>query len=412
MSEENRQAAMKVIEILHEAGFQGLWAGGCVRDMLMGVEPQDYDIATDAYPEQVGKLFRRTLMVGAQFGVVVVLIGNVQIEVATFRSEGGYADGRRPDSIEFTDAKEDALRRDFTINGMFYDPIADEVLDYVGGRHDLEGRVIRAIGDAEARFGEDHLRMLRAVRFAARLGYVIESKTWQAICKHRMRISMISAERVAMELEKILVHESRHTGMRLLADCGLMKYIFPWCSPECHEEGIELLKYIRGEVDLGLGLAMILIAEEVEDVGQICRELKLSNDVRKKGHWLAAGMAKLAGDMPLSKGRLKRWLANEWFGDLRRLMRARNEQLGESNEAMDRLAEQIEELGDEEITPVPILNGNDLMALGIKPGPGLGAMFDKVYLAQLEGEIVDKGQAEEMVRKCKVQSAKCEDGEV
>lgn len=398
MSSENRQAAMKVIEVLHDSGFQGLWAGGCVRDMLMGIEPQDFDIATDAHPEQVARLFRRTLLVGAQFGVVVVLIGNVQIEVATFRSEDCYTDGRRPDIVQFTDAREDALRRDFTINGMFYDPISEEVLDYVGGKDDLAKGLIRAIGDPDLRFSEDYLRMLRAIRFAARFGFIIDAGTWYAIVENRAKLYRISTERISMELEKILVNVNRYKGMRLLADSGLLQSIFTWCSPAVQEEGLELLKHIEGEVDFGLALAVMMIGDDPEDTSESCRMLKVSNDVRKKASWLLSSLGKFNESLPLSRGRLKQWLACEWFGDLLRLCYARNIQLGLANDNLEQLTEQIAELGDQDISPEPLLNGNDLIAMGIKPGPELGAIFDWVYLAQLEGEIVSKEQAEEMVR--------------
>ncbi|MCP4713124.1 MAG: CCA tRNA nucleotidyltransferase, partial [Planctomycetes bacterium] len=200
-----RQAAQNVIKQLRRQGYQALLAGGCVRDMLLGHLPKDYDVATNATPDTVAEMFPRTLTIGAQFGVVVVLNGSRQIEVATFRSDLSYSDGRRPDKIVYTDARTDAERRDFTINGMFYDPIDKKVIDYVAGQKDLKKQVIRAIGDPIARFNEDHLRMLRAIRFACRLNFSIEPATWKAIIKLAPKIKRVSPERISGELENILV---------------------------------------------------------------------------------------------------------------------------------------------------------------------------------------------------------------
>ena len=196
----NRDAAYKVVRQLHKAGYTALFAGGCVRDRLLDRPAKDYDVVTDAVPEQVTACFRRTLQIGAQFGVVMVLTDGQQVEVATFRTEGGYQDGRHPTHVEFASATEDASRRDFTVNGMFFDPIEKEVLDFVNGRQDLEKQVLRTIGDPDERFGEDYLRMLRAVRFAVKLEFEIEPATWAAIKKHAPKITGVSAERIASEL--------------------------------------------------------------------------------------------------------------------------------------------------------------------------------------------------------------------
>ncbi|MFC1793885.1 CCA tRNA nucleotidyltransferase [Planctomycetota bacterium] len=190
----NRQAAIKVIKRLQRSGFQALLAGGCVRDMLLGRRAKDYDVATNAQPKDVIELFNRTLKVGAKFGVVIVLIEGQQVEVATFRTETGYTDGRHPGSVEFTTAAEDASRRDFTINGMFYDPLKKEVIDYVDGQADLKSRIIRTIGKPAERFGEDYLRMLRAVRFSTQLSFEIESSTWSAVCRNAKKIAGISGD--------------------------------------------------------------------------------------------------------------------------------------------------------------------------------------------------------------------------
>ncbi len=397
MTEHNRQAALNVVKRLHEAGFQALWAGGCVRDMLMAVEAQDYDVATNATPQQVSGLFKRTLQVGAQFGVVVVLLGRAQVEVATFRNDGGYVDGRRPEAVEFTDARQDALRRDFTINGMFYDPLSDEILDYVGGQADLSAGVIRAIGEPQARFGEDHLRMLRAIRFAARLGYEIEASTWQAICQLSDRISRISSERIATELEKIMVNGNRYAGMKMVLASGLMGVIYRNYPVEQLSEGVERLKLLSEPVDFALALTATLSGGLGGKVSDITRSLKVSNDTRKKAIWLADSVSKLLSELPLSKGRLKLWLANEWFSDLLNLVWACHVREGKDTGLLDELRCQIADLGDEEIKPVALLNGNDLISLGLEPGPKLGQLFEQMYLAQLEGELVTQDQARQWV---------------
>ncbi len=223
----SKQAAIQIIRRLRKAGFEALLAGGCVRDMLCGKKPKDYDVVTGAKPAEVCRLFQRTIKVGAKFGVIIVLVDSHQIEVATFRTETGYSDGRRPDKVSFTSAKEDALRRDFTINGMFYDPLEKEVIDYVGGREDLKRKTIRAIGVPAERFGEDYLRMLRVVRFSAQLDFKVEKNTLNAVKKYSANIVKISGERIAMELESLFAASERKKSVKLLNETGLAKQIFP-----------------------------------------------------------------------------------------------------------------------------------------------------------------------------------------
>ena len=224
MSED---AARSIVDRLLAAGHQALYAGGCVRDKLLGREPHDYDVATDARPEQVEALFPRTFPVGAQFGVILVLERGEEIQVATFRGDGAYRDGRHPESVTFTDAEGDALRRDFTVNGLFHDPIRGETLDFVGGKRDLEARLLRAIGDPERRFEEDKLRLLRAVRFATTLGFTIDPATWEAIRRHATAIRAVSPERIREELVKILLSPNRLRGFDLLDASGLLREILP-----------------------------------------------------------------------------------------------------------------------------------------------------------------------------------------
>jgi poly(A) polymerase len=213
-------SARRIVQRLQEAGFEALYAGGCVRDALLGQPPHDYDIATNAQPHEVQALFPRTLAIGAHFGVISVLDGGADFQVASFRADGVYIDGRRPESVTFSTAREDAERRDFTVNGMFFDPIKVETIDYVGGRADLEARVLRAIGDPAARIAEDRLRMLRAVRFATVLGFEIEPRTWQAVVENARFIHEVSAERVREELVKIFLDPQRVRGFDLLDASG------------------------------------------------------------------------------------------------------------------------------------------------------------------------------------------------
>ncbi len=390
---------MQVVSQLHKAGHKALLAGGCVRDMLLGREAWDYDVATDAVPEVVSKLFRRTLMVGAQFGVVVVMVGDYQVEVATFRSDVSYEDGRRPEKVVFTDAQHDAQRRDFTINGMFYDPIAHEVVDYVNGRSDLKAGIVRAIGVADDRFEEDHLRMLRAIRFASRLSFSIESETWTAIVKHARQIERISAERVIAELEKILVDRNRSRGARMGIDSGLFELIFKGVTAEQLESGVKVLGCMPVECDFSLGLAGLLVDCKVGGVEKLCRQLKASNEVRKQVGWLIGCREKLYDAIPMSKGHLKLWMAEPLFEMLVELNRAVLAARGVVNDKLLELGKLIEQLGDEPVSPERLLNGHELMELGAVPGPMMGKLSNAVYLAQLEGDIQDVDQARQWVRR-------------
>jgi poly(A) polymerase len=251
------QTARSIARRLREAGHIAYYAGGSVRDFLRGVPPKDIDIATDARPEQVQKLFARTYAVGAHFGVIVVLEKELQFEVATFRSDGAYVDGRRPTEVHFSSAEEDAARRDFTINGMFFDPVAEQVIDFVNGRADLDARVIRAIGNPAQRFAEDRLRMLRAVRFATTLGFEIEPATWRALQESSLSIAQISAERIREELVRIFMSPQRVRGWDLLDASGLMRVVLPelerlkGCEqpPQFHPEG-DVFKHTRIMLEL------------------------------------------------------------------------------------------------------------------------------------------------------------------
>ena len=240
-----RDEASEVVRRLQDAGFAAFWVGGCVRDFLLGREPGDYDIATDARPEQLEKLFRRTVAVGRKFGVIVVVQGEHQFQVATFRAEAEYQDGRHPGRVSFGDAKADAIRRDFTINGLFYDPVQKQLQDWVGGEADLRARIVRTIGNPAERFAEDHLRLLRAVRFAAQLDFRIDPGTFEAVKAAAAKIRGISAERIREELVKLFSPPHAARGLVLLQDSGLLEQVLPEIaatvvceqSPDFHPEG-------------------------------------------------------------------------------------------------------------------------------------------------------------------------------
>ncbi|MFC1766176.1 CCA tRNA nucleotidyltransferase, partial [Planctomycetota bacterium] len=314
-------AAIKVIQKLRQNGYEALLAGGCVRDMLLERPAKDYDVATSAEPADVVQLFHRTLEVGAQFGVVIVMMNGQQVEVATFRIDGSYVDGRRPDHVKFTTAEEDAARRDFTVNGMFYDPLEKHIIDYVGGQVDLKARVIRTIGSAEDRFSEDYLRMLRAVRFATQLDFTIEPKTLAAIRQGPDRIAKISGERISMELEGLLTCPARADGARLLWETQLAPAIFPGLSEKTQALGEAVLRHLRKAVTFPLGLAALFSGCPVEKALSAVVGLKMSR--RELAHLrflLENRGVLLQADMP--RAQLRRLFAEPYFGDLYEWQRA------------------------------------------------------------------------------------------
>lgn len=397
----NKSAAIDVVKELRRRDFEALLAGGCVRDMLLGRRASDYDVATDARPDEVIKVFPRTLKVGAKFGVVIVLIRGRQVEVATFRTETGYLDGRHPDTVEFTSAEEDAGRRDFTINGMFFDPLGEKVYDYVGGRADLKRKTIRTIGSPGERFGEDYLRMLRAVRFSTQLGFAIEPSTWAAICSNAKKITQISGERIAIELEGILAHPNRAEGVSMLLDSGLAGAIFPGLTPGSIKNGIDILSQLRRRVDFALALASLFADGKTESAVGQCRILKLSRNQYKHIKFLLANRGKLL-DEQMSLADLKKILAEPYFWNLYELQRAiQKATVGgrKSISALIHLRRRIKSLGDVELRPKPLLNGHDLIRLGAVPGPGLGQLAEELYIAQLEGQLQRPEQAELWAKK-------------
>ena len=366
--------------------------------MLLRRAAKDYDVATNARPDEVMKLFKRTLKVGAKFGVVMVLVGKEQVEVATFRAESGYADGRHPDNVAFCSAREDAIRRDFTINGMFYDPIGREVVDYVGGQGDLKSGILRTIGDPRRRFGEDYLRMLRAVRFSTELGFKIEGRSWQAVCENAKHIQKISAERIAMELEAILTNPNRAEGVEKLLTSGLAEAIFPGLSAKSAKFGIEVLQFLRKKVNFALALAGFFADTDTSAALDFCKGLKLSKVRNRHLRFLLGKRGRLLdGELKLSE--LKLLLSEPYFWDLYEFQRAIQKAKGLSTGALISVTRKVRSLKGKQVKPKPLLDGHELIRLGAKPGPMVGLLAEEMYIAQLEEEIKSASQARKWARK-------------
>lgn len=400
--ERQRRFALEVVGKLRAAGYEAYWAGGCVRDRLLGREPKDYDVATDATPAKIRQLFgrRRTIAVGAAFGVITVLgpPGAGQIEVATFRRDATYRDGRHPESVTFTSAREDALRRDFTINGLFFDPIAGQVIDYVGGREDLDARLIRAIGDPHQRFAEDKLRLLRAVRFAAEFGFEIEPGTLAAIRHLAPEIRVVSPERIAAEMQRLLVGPSRVQGVRLLVDTHLADVLLPELNlatspePGALEPTLAVLAQLR-EPSFPLALA-VLLHLRVSGAGAeaICRRWRLANHQTARVVWLVQQHTALEQARSLCWSALQPILVAEGIGDLLALTEARA-LAGMSDLQEVEFCRQMLARSPAELDPVPLLTGDDLIAHGIAPGPRYKTLLQRVRDAQLDGQVHSKAEA-------------------
>lgn len=428
--------AKEIVARLQEAGHAAFWVGGCVRDFLLGREPQDIDIATDAKPEQVEKLFKRTIAVGKKFGVIVVLEGQQQFQVATFRSEENYQDGRRPEKVVFSNAQADALRRDFTVNALFYDPISKTTHDWVGGEKDLRAKIIRTIGKPEERFGEDHLRLLRAIRFAAQLNFEIEPATFAAVKALAPKIKVISAERIRDELLKLFRPPYAARGLDLLRDSGLLPYVFPelvatlTCdqSPNYHPEG-SVYNHIRlmleqlpsaapetlpwavllhdigkpptASVDAQNGLIHFYGHEKVgaDMAREILNRLRFPKKEIDETVVCVRQHMQFKDVKQMRKATLRRMLLRDTFPlelELHKL-----DCLGShrSLEYYDFLVEEAKELEKKPHIRPPLLNGKDLIDLGIKPGPALGELLNEIREKQLSDELKNKRAAITWVKK-------------
>src|SRR5881392_1626034 len=428
------EAARKVAARLREDSYIAYFAGGCVRDMVRGLAPKDYDIATDARPEVVQKLFQRTYAVGAHFGVIIVLENDFQFEVATFRSDEAYIDGRHPSAVHFSSPEEDARRRDFTINGMFYDPVAEEVIDLVGGRADIAAKLVRAIGDPAQRFAEDRLRMLRAVRFATVLDYEIDKQTWDALLASAPSINQISAERIRDELVRIFLSPNRVRGWDLLDSSGLMGAILPELEamkgvlqPEqFHPEGDVfvhtrlMLQLLPKQVSVPLVFAVLFhdVAKPrtatVDETGRIrfnehdrigaemseaiMRRLRFSGaEIEATVEMVRQHM--VFKDVPKMRvARLKRFMARPTFNDELELHRVDCESSHRMLDNYKFLQRKKEEFANEPIIPPALVSGDDLIAMGMKPGPQFGEILEAVETRQLEGFLRSREDALEWVK--------------
>ena len=431
----SRQTAEKVAARLRQKGFQAYFVGGCVRDLLRGEEPKDWDIATDACPEDVIKQFPQAVLVGAQFGVVGVVIDKQCIEVATFRNDGLYSDGRRPDVVSYTsDPREDVLRRDFTINGLLLDPVSDEVLDYVDGRRDIEQRVVRAIGPPERRFAEDRLRMLRAIRFAAMLEYQIEADTLEAVRAHAEAIREVSAERVRDELLRILTSGQARRGFELLDASGLLVQILPEISamkgvaqpPKFHPEGdvwthtLLMLEMLPKDCPETLAVGVLL-----HDVGkpptyraapdrirfdnhvtvgmrmaeEICRRLRLSHEQSTQVMALVEHHMRFTDVPQMRESTLKRFLRLDKFEEHMELHRLDCLSSHRNLETYEYMRARMQALPQEEIRPPRLVTGDDLIGMGLRPGPRFAEILRAVEDAQLEGQVRSRQEALEWARR-------------
>ena len=408
MAMTDREFAIDVVRRLREAGYQALWAGGCVRDELLGLEPADYDVATSARPEAVLRAFSHTVAVGESFGVVEVIGPRrpdhsfPKVQVATFRSDGAYIDGRRPESVVFSTAAEDAQRRDFTINGMFFDPLEGRVIDHVGGQADLKAGVLRAIGDPRARFREDKLRLLRAVRMAARFDFPIEPGTAAAVREMAPEIRVVSAERIAEELRKMLVHRNRAWAVRQMAELGLLPHVLPEVAPtgDVWQHTLKVLEVLAGPrwpgpgpVSFPLAFAALLHAAGRRTAGAAGRRLKLSNAEIDRTVWLVERHRYLC-DAPTNRAsRLKPILVHPGIGELLALHRADAVAGGRSVDHVEFCERMLREHTRDELDPPPLLTGDDLLALGWERGPLFKKVLDAVREAQLDGTIMNNDDA-------------------
>jgi poly(A) polymerase len=428
-------AAIEIVRRLQNAGFAAFWVGGCVRDFVLNREPGDYDIATAALPEQIEKVFPGTIPVGRQFGVMLVLEGGHQFQVATFRAEADYRDGRHPDQITFGDARADACRRDFTVNGLFFDPLKNALHDWVGGEKDLHTKLIRAIGPPAERFGEDHLRLLRAVRFAAQLDFQIEPETLAAIQSGAPKIKVISAERIRDELIKLFSPPHAARGLELLRESGLLEHVLPelaatiQCqqSPDYHPEGSVfnhlrlMLNQMPRDADPLLPWAVLmhdiakpLTASRDEKSGSIhfYEHEKLGADMaekilerlrfpRKQIEAVAATVhhhMQFKDALKMRKSTLRRLLLRETFP--LELALHRLDCLGSHGrlDVYDFLVGQALELAQQPQIRPPLLSGDDLIALGLKPGAEMGALLAELREKQLSDELTDADQARAWVK--------------
>jgi putative nucleotidyltransferase with HDIG domain len=426
------EKAIFVVQRLRQEGYEAFFAGGCVRDMLLKRSPQDYDITTNAKPEDIQRIFPQTIPVGAQFGVILVLIDGEPFEVASFRYDGPYLDGRRPSHVRYSSLEEDIRRRDFAINGMVYDPIDDRVIDLVEGEKDLDRRVIRAIGIPQERFEEDRLRMIRAVRFAASLDFAIDEPTFAAIKHLAGTITQIAWERIGDEVTRILTEGGARRGFELLDESGLLQVLLPEIvalkgtaqSPDYHPEGdvfthtLLLLSHLETPSEtLAYGCLLHDVAKPVcfrrdgeritfyghTEIGAVMAEEILKRLKRGRATWervayLVHNHLRLVQAPQMRLSTLKRFLREDGIDELLELARidalASNGDLHYYRFCKERQAE----LNEEQIRPAPLVGGNDLIALGFTPGPIFSEILRQVEDQQLGGELKSRDEALDWIR--------------
>ena len=435
---ESFDAALRVVETLARKGHETFFVGGCVRDALLGLEPSEIDIATAATPRQVRDAFSRTVAVGESFGVVLVLVGDLSFEVATFRRESQYDDGRHPENVDYTkSAEEDAKRRDFTINGMFYDPVARELRDHVEGLGDLERKFVRTIGDPEKRFAEDKLRMMRAVRFAAHLDFTLDPAVLSVIRATASDISVVSVERIKDELVKILTRKNPGAGIGLLSESGLLECFLPEVE---RMRGVEQPEQFHPEGDVFVHTCLVMdmlyqntggncseelaVAALLHDVGKpstyeksdrirfnghdkvgarmsegICRRLRFSKKQTKRISDLIAEHLRFKDVFNMRKSTLKRFLSLPYFEEHMEMHLADCMASHGKTDAYDFVRGRMEEFGREEIKPPRLLDGKDLIGLGYTPGPVFSKILGEVEEMQLENSIASKEEAVDFVLK-------------
>lgn len=389
-------AATEIVRKLRENGYDAYFVGGCVRDMVMGIEPSDYDIATAARPEDVTAIFPRTEPIGVRFGVTLVIHRGHPYEVATFRSDEAYVDGRRPTGVVFTGPEEDVLRRDFTMNGLLYDPIEDRVLDYVDGRADIDRRIVRAIGDPHERFAEDKLRILRAIRFGARFGYSIEDETWAAVRAMAPGIRQVSSERIRDELVRILIEGRASRGIRLLEESGLRQEILPELEWNAHIEASLELMAVPVEPDFALA---VLLHECGSDPARgVADRLRFSNREIDHVHALVREQGRFSEVRRLRVASLKRFLRRDRFADHLELHWIHTRAGAGALDDYDFVSGKLAEWSSEDLAPRPLISGEDLISLGMEPGPSFTTILAAVEDEQLEGRLSDRESALRFVR--------------
>jgi poly(A) polymerase len=426
-----KPTSISIIKTLRHAGFVAYWAGGCVRDMLVGIKPKDFDIATSAQPADLKKILEKIHPIGEKYGVVIAERAGHHFEIATFRSDSGYSDGRRPDAVLFTNPQEDAKRRDFTINGLFYDPLEDKVFDYVGGQEDLKNKLIRFIGDPHARILEDHLRIIRAIRFKNTFGFQYHPETYQAIKKHAKLIGKVSFERLRDELNKMIMHVSFPKALEDMEDTGVLEVILPEIQamkgvaqpPEFHTEGdvwdhtLRAVKALKPEAQILLRWAVFLhdvgkpetfkIAERIrydhhaeasaEIAKKILRRLKFSTKDIDIIAWLVQHHMMVYNVMTMEVGRRRHWFLNPWYLDLLEVNRCDvagtiPADFKTHDEVLELYRADMKELPKE---PERLLTGEEIMEiLGLKPGKKIAEILERLRFLQLEKKLKTKAQAE------------------